>query len=137
MKLFVWLDVFRKGETIANPAIWQDSHAAAEKFGLFLLACMGAAKSYGYSLPFSEQDIYMLAGGVAVVVRYIMGIITNTNAGFLPPKPKPGTSDVQNTEHTAPEPVAAVDDSRVDARLHLGTENPIQADSGTDAAYKY
>jgi len=94
-KLWALLDLFRKGNAVADPALWKDRTALTLALTALILAAAKAAKGLGYDLPISETDAATLAAGVAVAVGLFGNYATSSKVGILPAKP----SDLPTLDH--------------------------------------
>lgn len=88
-KIKAFLELFRKGKAVADPAVWKDRAKLANALTLAISAAIGAAYALGYDLPVGGESIELIAGGVAAlwVGGYsVYRTITNADKG-LPAKP--------------------------------------------------
>jgi len=88
MKLLAFLDLFRKGSAVADPATWKNRTALTLALTGLLVALNKLAVSYGYDFGLSDMDVGSVAAAVAVVVGLFGNYATSDKVGVLPPKPE-------------------------------------------------
>lgn len=103
-KLIAFIDLFRKGTEVADPATWKNRGAAVVAMTALIYGLLALAKAYGYELSFSPEDVAGIAVGVVTVVSLLINYITSRKVGLLPPKPGPdaGVQVGPETSPTAP-----------------------------------
>ena len=82
------LNVWRKGQSVANPAAWKNVAAVTENVAGLITSGVAIAAAFGYHLNLSDPLIQQLAGGVAGLLFIFGGsvhIITSEKVG-LPSK---------------------------------------------------
>jgi sugar phosphate permease len=84
-KLLAFLELFRKGSAVSDPAIWKDRGGATIAVAGLIAALVQLAKAYGYELPLDHDAILAVAGGVATLVGLCVTYATSDKVG-LPPK---------------------------------------------------
>ena len=67
-KLFDFLDLFRKGAAVSEPALWKNRSAFTLALTALILTGCKVAKGYGYDIPIGEAEAASIAAGIAVVV---------------------------------------------------------------------
>lgn len=87
-KLIDFLDLFRKGAAVSEPALWKNRSALVLALTALILAGCRVAKGFGYDLPITETDAATLATGIAVLVGLFSTFVTSDKVG-LPPKLPP------------------------------------------------
>lgn len=85
-KLLAFLDLFRKGSAVADPAVWKDRGGATIALAGLIGALVQVARLYGYQLPLDEDGVLAVAGGVATVVGLFVTYATSDKVGVLPSK---------------------------------------------------
>lgn len=83
-KIKALLDLFRKGNEVANPGAWKNSTIVAN----LLLAVIGVGAAFGFKVDLTPDNATAIAGGVVAVVTLANGVlaaITSKRAG-LPAK---------------------------------------------------
>ena len=112
-KLLAFLDLFRKGSAVSDPAVWKNRSALTLALTALILTGCRTAREFGYDIPISETDAATIAAGVAVVVGLLSTYITSEKVGILPPKPVQPEGDYQDTRF------AELDPSPVDRHEQL------------------
>lgn len=85
-KLWAILDLFRKGNAVADPAIWKNSGNIAAALVALLLAVDRVAAAYGLPIGITESDAVAIAGGIAAAGHIVLSIVTSDKIG-LPANP--------------------------------------------------
>jgi hypothetical protein len=87
-KLFALLDVFRKGNSVANPELWKHGGAALQAALVpFLVALASAVCTVlSYCFTLTPEVAAGIAGGVVAVVGVFVTYATSDKVG-LPAKP--------------------------------------------------
>lgn len=98
-KIGALLDLFRKGNSVADPALWKNRQITATVLGAFLMALFHVAESFGLKLPITSADTDALAGGVLVVVNLVLTVTTTDKIG-LSAKPEGGSQAGPDSSHT-------------------------------------
>ena len=88
-KLVDFLDLFRKGAAVSEPALWKNRSALVLALTALILTGCRVAKGFGYDLPITETDAATLATGIAVLVGLFSTFATSGKVGVLPPKLPP------------------------------------------------
>ena len=88
-KIRDFLDLFRKGAAVSDPALWKDRTALTLALTGLILVIVKLAKGAGYDLPIGETEAASLAAGVAVVVGLFSTYATSDKVGLLSPKVQP------------------------------------------------
>lgn len=86
--------VFRKGEAVANPALWKTGQITVTMVAVLLVAAVQAAASFGFEVHADENQITAVAGGVVALVNVLLTVATSKTVG-LPPvgESPPGAGD--------------------------------------------
>lgn len=82
------LDVWRKGKSVANPALWKNLGATASALAGVVSSALAVAAAFGYRVDLDDHTVEALAGGVAALLFMFNGgvhIVTSDKVG-LPPK---------------------------------------------------
>lgn len=93
------VDVFRKGKSVANPALWQNIGASSAAIAGLLTSALAVAAAFGYSLDISDPVVQALAYGIAGVLYLLsvgVHITTSDKVGLPAKRPQAGTSDLRN-----------------------------------------
>ena len=104
-KLWALLDLFRKGNAVADPKLWKDRTALTLALTALILTAVKVAKGFGYDLPISETDAATLAAGIAVAVGLLGTYATTDKIGLpgLAPAQSPAADPVP--PRAGPDPV--------------------------------
>lgn len=94
-KVLLFIDLLRKGSSVADPASWKNRTVATLTLVGLLTASNAVAKSYGYDLGLSDVDLNTIAAGVAVVVGMFSTYATSDKVGILPAKAAEPPNDLQ------------------------------------------
>ncbi len=104
-KLMVLFSLFRKGSELADSEKWKSHQITSTMLGVFLLACVQAAKAFGYDLPINEETATAIGAGILGVVNVVLSIITSKRAGILPAAEQ-ATDSLQQANAPAKEDVS-------------------------------
>lgn len=77
--------VFKLGEAVANPAAWKTGQIQANAVTALLVALVALAKSFGYDLPITDEQLDGVAVGLLAVVNIVFTVTTSKTVG-LPPR---------------------------------------------------
>ncbi len=91
-RLLDFLDLFRKGAAVSEPALWKNRSALTLTLTALILAGCRVAGGFGYAVPITETDAATIAAGVAIVVGLFSTYATSDKVGILPAKPLPPDS---------------------------------------------
>ena len=93
-KLWEILALFRKGNAVADPALWKNGGITAALLIPVIMALARVAEAFGVPLPISEIDAATLAAAVLYVLHIVLTVITSPTVGLpaqrppiSPPKP--------------------------------------------------
>lgn len=75
-KLLAALQVYRKGNVVANPSAWKNGQITASVIAGLLGALIALARTFGYSLPLSDDQLITIGGSIVAIV----GLFLNTTA---------------------------------------------------------
>ena len=102
-KLLALFDLFRKGNAVADPALWKDRTALTLALTGVILAIVKVAGGLGYAIPISETEAATLAAAVAIAVGLFGNYATSDKVGLLPAKVQPEpVLDVSGTPEPEP-----------------------------------
>lgn len=88
-KLASLFSLLRKGNAVADPALWKNGGAALQAAIVpFLLALGSALDAFGVKLDLTPEAAASIAGGVVALVGLLVTYVTSDKVG-LPPKPAP------------------------------------------------
>jgi hypothetical protein len=91
-RLLDFLDLFRKGAAVSEPALWKNRSALTLALTALILAGCRVAGGFGYVVPITETDAATIAAGVAILVGLFSTFATSDKVGVLPAKPLPPDS---------------------------------------------
>ena len=100
-RLIDFLDLFRKGAAVSEPALWKNRSALVLALTALILTGCRVAKGFGYDLPVTETDAATLASGIAVLVGLFSTFATSDKVGLPPKLP---TNGFPALEPAVPEP---------------------------------
>jgi hypothetical protein len=72
-KVLALFQVFRKGQSVANPEAWKKGQVTGSVVAGLLGAFVAAAKAFGYPLPVSDDQLLAIGSGIVAV----MGLFLN------------------------------------------------------------
>lgn len=98
-KIFALINLFRKGNEVADVEKWKKRQIDANYLAGFLLALFGVFKVLGVELPITDEAALTIAGGILAAVNVGLTAVTSKRAGLLPAKPDAPVAE--------PEPVPA------------------------------
>lgn len=101
-RLLDFLDLFRKGAAVSEPALWKNRSALVLALTALILTGCRVAGGFGYVLPITETDAASIATAIAVVVGLFSTYTTSDKVGVLPPKLP--TDSFPPLEPAVPEP---------------------------------
>lgn len=97
--------LFRRGEAVADPALWKSRQVEASALVGVILAAVEVCRAFGLDLPVDEASAAAVAGGVLAVVNIVLTVVTTDKIG-LPAKPgtnpQPRPADPEHPEPAAP-----------------------------------
>lgn len=86
-KLKVVLDLFRRGNAVADPVMWKQRQITATMLAGLFIAASQAAKVFGYDFPMDSETATVIGAGIIGVVNWVLTIVTSKKIGALPAKP--------------------------------------------------
>ena len=86
-KILDFLDLFRKGAAVSEPALWKNRSALTLALTALILTAAKVAGGVGYAIPITETEAATLAAGIAIVVGLFSTFATSDKVGILPAKP--------------------------------------------------
>lgn len=78
-KLLAALQVYRKGNVVANPTAWKNGQVTASVVAGILGALVALAKTFGYSLPLSDDQLLTIGGAIVAIA----GLFLNPTATVI------------------------------------------------------
>jgi len=90
-RLIALLRVFRRGEAVADPALWKSGQIAVTALAALLLALLQAARAFGVAVSADDNQVTAVAAGGIALVNILLTVATSKTVG-LPPvdPPAPG-----------------------------------------------
>lgn len=85
-QLLALLNVFRKGEEVANPALWKNGQVVVN-LGALIVAIAALLGSFGVIVEITDAQSLSIAGGVVAAYNVVLTVITSRRIGLLPAKP--------------------------------------------------
>ena len=71
-KLLAALNIFRKGQVVANPTAWKNGQITGSVLAGFFAALIGGAKAFGYNLPVSDDQLLAIGSGIVAIVGLLV-----------------------------------------------------------------
>lgn len=84
-KIGAFLDLFKQGKEVANPAAWKNGTISVNAVAGLLGAIAAIAAGFGYDFGLSEETLQQIAGGaigVAGAVNAVMHVVTSKKVGM-------------------------------------------------------
>ena len=85
-KLLTLLDLFRKGNAVADPALWKSRQIKATLLLPVFGALIAVLRAFGLEVPLDDTQITQLVTGLVVVINLLLTYCTTDKVG-LPAKP--------------------------------------------------
>ena len=85
-KLLALLDLFRKGNAVADPALWKSRQIKATLLLPVFGALIVALRAFGWEVPLDDTDTTQLVTGLVVLLNLVLTLTTTDKVG-LPAKP--------------------------------------------------
>ena len=85
-KLLTLLDLFRKGNAVADPALWKSRQIKATLLLPTFGALVAVLRAFGLEVPLDDTQITQLVTGLVVLLNLVL-TLTTTNKVGLPAKP--------------------------------------------------
>ena len=98
-KILAALSVYRKGNIVANPTAWKNGQITASVLAGLFGALIALAKTFGYDLPLSDDQLLTIGGSVVAIA----GLFLNPTATVVS-SDKVGLSAINETDNNAPIP---------------------------------
>lgn len=102
--LFSFLDIFRKGCSVADVVRAKNWSALGGVLSVLLFAMAQLAKEYGYDLGITPEMAERVAFGIATVAGVFVTYATSDKVGILPAKPGPDAGVQAGPETTTTGP---------------------------------
>lgn len=85
-KLLALLDLFRKGNAVADPVLWKNRQIAATLLLPTFGALVAVLRAFGLEVPLDDTQITQLVTGLVVLINCLLTVSTTDKVG-LPAKP--------------------------------------------------
>lgn len=85
-KLLALLDLFRKGNAVADPALWKSRQIKATVLLPTFGALIAVLRAFGLEVPLDDTQITQLVTGLVVLLNLLLTLTTTDKVG-LPAKP--------------------------------------------------
>ena len=85
-KLLALLDLFRKGNAVADPALWKSRQIKATLLLPVFGALIAVLRAFGLEVPLDDTQITQLVTGLVVLLNLLLTLTTTDKVG-LPAKP--------------------------------------------------
>ena len=89
-KLLALLDLFRKGNAVADPALWKSRQIKATLLLPTFGALVAVLRAFGLEVPLDDTQITQLVTGLVVLLNLVLTVSTTDKVG-LPAKPERDT----------------------------------------------
>lgn len=86
-KLIALLDLFRKGNAVADPALWKSRQIKATLMLPVFGALVAVLRAFGLEVPLDDTQITQLVTGLVVIINLLLTYSTTDKVG-LPAKPE-------------------------------------------------
>lgn len=97
-KLLAAFNVFRKGQVVANPTAWKTGQITGSILAGLLAAIVAGAKTFGYDLPVSDDQLLAIGSGVvAIVGLFLNPAVTVASSDKVGMSAGNDTADQSNT----------------------------------------
>ena len=100
-KLLAALQVYRKGNVVTNPEAWKNGQITASVLAGVLGALIALAKTYGYDLPLTDDQLLTIGGAIIAIVGLFLNptaTVVSSNKVGLP------ASDASTNDQDSPIP---------------------------------
>jgi hypothetical protein len=91
-KLFAVLALFRKGNAVADPALWKNGSITVLLLVPAILALNRVGEAFGVGLGISEDEAATIAAGIVSLVGVVSHVITSKTIGLPPVNPPDKTN---------------------------------------------
>ena len=81
-KLMVLFDLFRKGASVSDPALWKARQVKSTVLAAFILTVINTASAFGYSIPIDTETANLIAAGIIALVNAILTVTTTDKIGI-------------------------------------------------------
>lgn len=86
-KLFAIIDLFRKGNQVANPEVWKDATNSGLLYGALIMSLLSALKIFfKIDIGMDLDTANSIGAGFGCLVAFVVNNISSKRAGILPPK---------------------------------------------------
>lgn len=82
-KLMVLFDLFRKGASVSDPALWKARQVKSTVLAALILAVINTASVFGYSIPIDTETANLIAAGIIALVNAILTVTTTDKIGIV------------------------------------------------------
>lgn len=87
-KVLALLDLFRKGNAVADPALWKQRQITATILIPLAGAIVAALDAFGVKVPLDDLQITQMVTGLVVLINLVLSVTTTDKIG-LPPNANP------------------------------------------------
>ena len=81
-----FLRVIKAGEEVINPETWKNRQSLANALAVLLVSAAAIARSYGYAIPLSDDQIVQFVGLLTLLVFNIWATFATSRRVGLPSK---------------------------------------------------
>jgi len=98
--MFKWLDLFRKGEMVANPVAWKTGQITVAVLTPLILGSCSLLKLAGFEIPIDEALANQIALAIIAISTIVLTLTTSDKVGVLPAKSEIPASPKQSNDPT-------------------------------------
>lgn len=91
-KLLALWSLFRKGESVADPAAWKKGQITVTILTPFLLALAHVTNTFGLEVTVDENTATQISVGIIALVNVVLTVATTNKIGLAPPVVPPVVS---------------------------------------------
>jgi hypothetical protein len=95
-KMGALINLFRKGNEVANVEVWKAGGIRTGALAAALLALVAVGKTFGLDVPVTSDQATGIAAGIISIVGVVLPLITSKRAGVLPAKREYGLAPIED-----------------------------------------
>lgn len=130
------INLFRKGNEVANVELWKTGGISVAALAAALLALVSTGGAFGLHLQITADQANGIATGIIAIVGVVLPLITSKRAGILPAK-ESNLAPIEDHSLSVAVPAVAETNTSTDVRTEpippiYDINNPL---SGLDTTY--